>query len=92
MAHRIEIALESFSEDQHRKVRNFIEDVWFNLSQRGWAEMENFDRRIKPGAKFMFSFPARDSHQATTLISRLVREHFMESLTTVTHAKEKADG
>jgi hypothetical protein len=93
MAHRIDISLGQFSEDEHHKVRNFIEDVWANVCRSGWAEMESFDHRIKPGASFHFSFPARQSHDAVKLIDGLVSAHFMERFATIAHAKKaSADG
>jgi hypothetical protein len=87
MAHRIEIQLGAFSADEHHKVRNFVEDLWLQMSRRGWAEPQNFDQSVKPGARFEFSFPARASHEATTLTEALVDVHFMRGLATVTHQK-----
>lgn len=92
MAHKIEVRLGSFADDEHHKVRNFVEDLWRLLEQRGWVERENFDHRINPGAVFHFSFPARQSHQAVMLVERTVREHFMGSLVSITHLKLAANG
>lgn len=93
MAHKIEIRLWDFSEDDHHKVRNFVEDVWREIELRGWAEWENFDHRINPGARFHFSFPSRQSHDAVSLIDRLIRKHFMDRLATFEHMKSaRANG
>jgi hypothetical protein len=93
MAHRIDIRLGDFTEDEHHKVRNFIEALWLEISNRGWAEMQNFDHRVNPEATFHFVFPARDSHEASNLVRRLAQQHFMTTLIEVTHAKKApADG
>jgi hypothetical protein len=87
MAHRIEIRLRAFSDDEHHKVRNFIEDVWLEVCRRGWAEPQDFDHRVVPGAHFHFAFPARRSHEAVTLVERLIASNFMVRLATFTHEK-----
>lgn len=93
MAHQIEIKLGVFAGDEHHKVRNFVEGAWLELSNRGWVEMENFDGRINPGAKFHFAFPARASHEATVLVQVLVRKHRVDRLVMVTHTKKaQVDG
>jgi len=92
MAHQIEIKLEHFDENDHHRVRNFVEDVWRQASDAGWAEFENFDHRIKPGAAFRFSFPARQSSRALAMVERAVGDHMMETSVTTTHLKGKAHG
>jgi hypothetical protein len=93
MAHRIDIQLGDFSEDEHHKVRNFVEAVWQELSKHGWVDLENFDRRIKPGATFHVSVPARASHDAVKLVEAAARKHFVTGLVQVSHSKKApADG
>jgi hypothetical protein len=92
VAHQIEVKLKSFSDDEHHKVQNFVEDLWRSLEQSGWVSQEDFDHRINPGAVFRFSFPARQSHEARTLVDRTVRQHFMEPFVTVTHLKKAEHG
>jgi hypothetical protein len=87
MAREIEIQLGPFSEGEHLKVHNFVEDVWRETEKRGWAEHENFDHRVNPGAKVQFKIPARASHEVATLVEKLAKQHFMQGTATVTHRK-----
>lgn len=93
MAHRIDIRLGEFGEDAHHKVRNFIEDAWREVERRGWAEPEDFDGRVTPGAAFGFSFPAAQSHEAVALVEKMIARHFMQTTARFEHVKRaRMDG
>jgi len=92
MAHEVEIRLESFTDDEHHKIRNFLEALWVKLGDAGWASWDNFDdlfdRRVKPGARFSFQVTTRRKlRDALALVDRVIVSHMMGLFTTVTHRK-----
>jgi hypothetical protein len=93
MAHRIDIRLGDFPDSERHKTRNFLDDVWLGFVDRGWAEWQDFDYRVKPGAVFSCTFPARDSHEAVTFVQHAITRHFMQTIATFEHVKRaRADG
>lgn len=93
MAHRIDIRLGDFPVSDRHQTRNFLEDVWLGLERRGWSQWQNFDHRVNPGAIFSFEFPARESHQAVTLVQDKIVRHYMQTIATFEHVKRaRADG
>jgi hypothetical protein len=94
MTRRIDIRFrEKIAEDDVHKVRNFIEDVWASAWRQGWARLEDLDDRVTSMADFGFTFRARESHEATDLVDRLVKKHYMATLVDVIHSKKAtADG
>lgn len=89
MAHRIDIRFrQQIAGDDVHKVRNFIEDVWASAWRQGWVELEDMDERVNSMADFGFVFRAREAHQATEMISRLVAKHYMGPFVDVVHSKQ----
>lgn len=95
MKHRIDIkvrppAADAF-DDQH-KFRNFVEAVYVQAWSKGWvadaACREFLNRNMRDMWAFSFDFPARQSHEATTLVSKLVEDHFMTAHVEVQHFKK----
>ena len=91
--HRIDIHFHTIKEEDGHKVRNFIEDTWAALARRGWVEMARMDEHVNGMQDFGFTFPARESHEATVLVEKLIRDHFMTLFVETVHSKKaKADG
>lgn len=85
MAHEIEIKLEAFTADEHHMIRNFLEALWLELERAGWATWENFDQRVKPGARFAFQVTTRRKQRdAMALVDRVIVAHKMGLFTDVT--------
>ena len=91
--HAIEIEVDPPPpEDEHRR-RNFVEDVWVKAWENGWVENLDFlNRRSDQMWTFSFLFPARQSHQALTLVESLIRSHFMDGVATFRHSKKAHRG
>jgi hypothetical protein len=88
MAHEIEIKLESFTPDEHHKIRNFLEALWVELERAGWAKWENFDQRVNPGARFTFQVTTRRKlRDAMALVDGVIVRHMMGLFTDVTTRK-----
>jgi hypothetical protein len=92
MAHEIEIRLESFTADEHHKIRNFLEALWLALGDEGWATWDDFDalfnQRVKPGARFTFEVTTkRKLRSALELVDRVIVSHMMGLYTVVSHRK-----
>lgn len=96
MAHEIEIKLESFTADEHHMIRNFLEDLWVELGDAGWAASDDldalFDHRVKPGARFSFRVTTRrKTRDALALVDQVVARHMMGLFTSVTHRRVEDD-
>lgn len=86
MAQEIEIKLESFADDEHHMVRNFLETLWVELQHAGYAEWAEFDGRVKPGARFSFQVTTRRKlRDALALVDAVIVAQNMGLLTSVTH-------
>lgn len=92
MAHEVSIKLESFTDDDRHKIRNFLEDLWLKLGDAGWASWDDFDSlfnyRVKPGAIFSFQVTTRRKlRDALALVEQTIVSHMMGLFTTVSHRK-----
>ncbi len=92
MAHEVSITLGSFTDDDHHKIRNFLEALCVKLGDAGWASWDDFDSlfnyRVKPGAIFSFRVTTRRKlRDALALVEQTITSHLMGPFTTVSHKK-----
>ena len=90
MAHEVSVQLEAFTDDEHHKIRNFLDALWAAVCDSGWASWGDLDAtfngRVKPGAVFSFRVTTRRKlRDALALVDRTIASHMMALFTTVTH-------